>query len=175
MARQSKRTPKRDAIFFETLAHNGIVTYAAKVAGYARVSVYEYRRDDPDFAARWEEAIVASTENLEAEAYRRAAQGTESFVVSNGKVVLFKVPKVSSITGEIELDENGEPILEAQPLVERKYSDTLLIFLLKARKPATYRERYDLNIGKQEPEAADLSDADLERIANYDNSSSGSE
>jgi hypothetical protein len=100
----------------EALAKTGVITYAARKAGVARQTVYAWCADDPDFKAAFDEALVASTELLEAEAYRRAHDGVLKPVFQGGQ-------RVGSI---------------------REYSDTLLIFLLKARKPETYRERLDV-------------------------------
>ena len=58
---------------------------------------------------------------LEDEAMRRAKDGVARFVVSGGKVVMHP--------------ETGEP------LTKRVFSDTLAMFLLKARRPERYRKR----------------------------------
>ena len=66
----------------------------------------------------WDHLIEAGTEVLEDEALRRARDGTDKPIYQGGK-------KVGSV---------------------REYSDTLLIFLLKARNPAKYRERIDAHV-----------------------------
>ncbi len=57
------------------------------------------------------------TDRMEDEARRRAVDGVEESVFYQGE-------QVSTV---------------------RRYSDTLLIFMLKARRPETYRERSDIN------------------------------
>ncbi len=89
----------------------GMVTAACRATNVGRQTVYEARKDET-FAAAWDEIEQESTEAMEREAYRRGMEGVVEPVVSGGK-------HVTDVT---------------------KYSDTLLIFLLKARKPATYRE-----------------------------------
>lgn len=170
MARPTKRSPKRDDLFFQALAADGVVGRACELAGYARFSVYDYRRKDPEFRQRWAEALERSTERLEAEAFRRANEGHSSYVVSNGRVVHLEVYKRDS-EGNIVVGTDGKPIiLERKPLVERKHSDTLMIFLLKARRPEKYRDRFDLNVGpKAEPTAEELSDTELMDLIRRDN------
>lgn len=109
------RTPKKDwhPAFLAALADTGSVSRACKVAKVGRTAAYEHREADADFAAAWKDAERISVELMEDEARRRAVEGCRKPVFQGGKRV-------------------GE-ILE--------YSDTLLIFLLKARRPDVYRER----------------------------------
>ncbi|HBN6294119.1 TPA: hypothetical protein ACX3EH_001329 [Vibrio parahaemolyticus] len=56
MSRKTKRTRARDNKFFETLENGGLimtVSNAAKIAGYSRSSVYDYKNSDPVFAKRF--------------------------------------------------------------------------------------------------------------------------
>jgi len=47
----------------------------------------------------------------------------------------------------------------------KEYSDTLLIFLLKAHRPKKYRERYDVRIRKRlETNVVNMTDAELEQF-----------
>jgi hypothetical protein len=107
-------TPKRPwkEQFLSALASVGVVAHAAKKAKITRQAAYLARDADPVFAARWKDAVEQSTELLEAEAIRRASTGTLKPVYQRGELV-----------GKI-----------------REYSDTLLIFMLKARKPGMYRD-----------------------------------
>ncbi len=100
------------ATFLEILSETSNVTAAALAAGVDKKTAYNHRRDDPDFAEAWEDALDDATDALEAEARRRALRGVEEPVYQGGK-------KVGTI---------------------RKYSDTLLIFLLKGHRPERYRE-----------------------------------
>jgi len=87
-------TAKRKKMFLEKLRKFETVTHAAEAAGVRRKTVYEWRKNDPEFARAIDEVFEDVTDELEKEAHRRAKDG----------------------------------------------SDTLLIFLLKARRPAMYRE-----------------------------------
>lgn len=95
------------------LAETGNVTLAASAAGVNRATPYRWRQDDPDFARAWEDAMEAAADKLEQEAWRRAVEGVEEPVYRGGKLV-----------GTV-----------------RKYSDTLLIFLLKGARPHKYQDR----------------------------------
>jgi len=80
--------------------------------------VYELRKRDEGFAAGWEEAEERAADALEAEAWRRAVVGVQDPLVAGGKVVR---------------DDDG------QPLAIRRYSDTLMLALLKARRPPRHQ------------------------------------
>lgn len=94
----AKRAPKKRRVwkpaFLKALLELGTVTAACDAAGIGRRTVYQERQRDEEFAIAWADVEAASTDQLEAEAHRRAVNG----------------------------------------------SDTLLIFLLKSRKPEIYRE-----------------------------------
>ena len=99
--------------FLAAYAECGTITQAAEIAGIDRVTHYRWLKDDPEYAKAFEEAHEKSVERLEQEARRRAVEGWEEPVFHKGKVV-----------GKV-----------------RKYSDTLLIFLLKGAAPDKYKDR----------------------------------
>ncbi len=113
MARRTNRTPKKREAFLSVLAGGGSVTLASATAGIGRQRVYEWRQDDSDFATEWDVAVEAGTDVLEDEARRRAVEGVEEPVFFQGNTV-----------GHV-----------------RRYSDTLLIFLLKGRRPKKFKDR----------------------------------
>ena len=88
------------------------MTHSARACGASRSQVYLQRVQDAEFSQAWDEAVEAGTEALEQEARRRALQGVEEERVGPGGV----------------------------KYRTRKYSDVLLIFLLKARRPTVYRD-----------------------------------
>jgi len=77
-------------------------------------SAYVKKERDAKFSADWDAAYAEAADRLEQEAWRRAVEGVEEPVVSMGKLVR---------------DEDGKPI------ALRKYSDTLMLALLRAHKP----------------------------------------
>jgi hypothetical protein len=93
---------------------------AAGVAGITRARAYQVRKKDLDFAAAWDESEERAADALEAEAWRRAVAGVPEPLVSAGRVMR---------------DEDG------QPLAIRRYSDNLLLALLKARRPEKFKDR----------------------------------
>lgn len=97
-------------IFFETLATTDHVQKAVTASGLSRRSVYAWRDTDPEFAQRWTDAREAYVDKLEAEAYRRAVEGTEKGVWHQG----------------------------VQVGAERQYSDSLLALMLKAKRKREY-------------------------------------
>ena len=106
------RRPVWEKAFLETLEQTANVKLACSSAGVSRAVVYRRRARNPEFSAKWGEAVDQAVELLEAEARRRAAVGVEEPVYYQGAVV-----------GHV-----------------RKYSDVLLIFLLKAHRPRVYRD-----------------------------------
>ena len=112
--RTDEATAEKDwrPAFLEAFAKYGLVIAAAKEAGVARSTVYHERQRNEEFALAWADVEEWSTEEMEQEARRRAVMGVQEPVYYRGELV-----------GHV-----------------RKFSDTLLIFLLKARRPEIYRE-----------------------------------
>jgi len=108
------RTPKDRAAFLEALQNTGNVSTSCQIAGLPRSCVYDWREADSDFAAHWVSALKLGCDALEDEAVRRGCEGHLKPVFHQGKEI-----------GTI-----------------REYSDTLLIFMLKARRPARFRDNY---------------------------------
>ena len=113
--------------FLADFAQTGNVYESCRTVGVGRSTVYHWQEMDDQFAAGWREAELTATEVLEAEARRRAASGVRRLKFDKGQ------PIINPETGE--------------PYVELEYSDTLLIFLLKARAPEKYRDRFDVKHG----------------------------
>ena len=113
MANRTTRTPEKDEAFVEALRLGASIAKAARAAGYSRASIYEWRQADEAFRAAWEEALEEGTDRLEDEAFRRAHDGVP-------KAVFYKGDRIATV---------------------QEYSDTLTIFLLKARRPEKFKER----------------------------------
>ncbi len=109
------RHPKKGAML-TALAKTGNVTSAAKAAKIDRDTHYEWLKTDADYAIAVDAAMEQAADLLEAEARRRAETGVLEPVYQSGE-------KVGTI---------------------RRYSDTLLIFLLKGARPEKYRERAEV-------------------------------
>jgi len=102
--------------FLEALSKAQPVTVACKMAHWYQPDVYRWRKQDPKFAEEWDAALAEGTGMLEQEGIRRALVGRELPVK----------------------DKDGN-IIGTQLIPP---SDTMLIFMLKARKPEVYRETY---------------------------------
>lgn len=113
MANKTKLTVEKRDEFLEALSECGNVTHAAKGVGVSRQQLYVVRGEDEEFAAKWDEAAKLGAARLEDEARRRAVEGWEEGIWHRGQ-------KVGTV---------------------RKFSDTLLIFLLKGAMPEKYAER----------------------------------
>lgn len=109
------RTASTQAAFLKEFSLSGHVGNSAKKAGIERATVYLWR-SDPAFEVLFEHARKQAVSVLEDEAHRRAMVGVDEPVFYKG------VP-----CGAV-----------------RKYSDTLLIVLLKANAPDKYRERQEI-------------------------------
>ena len=119
MANRTTSTPKKRETFLAAIAETGNVSLACKKAGVPRRTAYEWKQSDTQFSEAWDEAVEAGTDSLVQEAVRRAHAGVDEPVYYQGE-----------ICGTV-----------------RKYSDTLLIFLLKSHRPSVYKESVDLNHG----------------------------
>src|SRR6185437_2704474 len=90
---------------------------AAKAAGIDRTTVWRWLEKDERFSAAYHQAEKQAEEVLEAAAWKRSVQGTT---------------KQRHV-----YDRNGK-LIDTE--VTTEYSDSLLMFLLRARNPAKYRE-----------------------------------
>jgi len=111
---KASRWPEKKRKFLEALREAGNIRIACEVAGIDRRQLHQKKTRDPKFSADWDAAYAEAADRLEQEAWRRAVEGVEEPVVSMGKLVR---------------DEDGKPI------ALRKYSDTLMLALLRAHKP----------------------------------------
>lgn len=66
--RQKKR-------FIETLEAQSTVLHAAKAAGISRQTAYRWRKDDPAFDSRWDEALDNAVDVVENSLYQKAVNG----------------------------------------------------------------------------------------------------
>jgi hypothetical protein len=106
--------------FLDSFKMTGNISESADASGIARSTVYRWQEQDDEFAAGFREAEIKATECLESEARRRAVDGVLRLKFDKGQAIIDP--------------RTGEPYMEAEK------SDTLLIFLLKARAPEKYRE-----------------------------------
>lgn len=117
---RTNRTPKKRTAFLKALSETASVLRACRLSRVTRSVVYEWRAQEKDFEKAWDAALELGSDALEDEAIRRAHDG-----------VLKPVYQKGYRCGTI-----------------REYSDTLLIFMLKARRPKRFRDniKIDANV-----------------------------
>jgi hypothetical protein len=122
--------------FLLALASSGNISHACSEAGIDRKTAYNRKRDDAGFRARWSDAINEAADLLELEARRRAHDGVNEPVVFQGEVAGQWVDEGG------ETCQKGTPGARFVPLTIKRYSDTLLIFLMKGTRPKKWRESF---------------------------------
>ena len=106
-------TPELREAFLANLREMPMVRRAALAAGIKWLNtLYDLRNRDPEFDREWRDALRIGYTRLEDEAVRRGVEGTERPVFHKGEVV-----------GHV-----------------REYSDTMLMFVMKAVMPEKYRD-----------------------------------
>ncbi len=111
----------RKSIFLAALRWHGNVSAAAQTAGYSRRHFYHLRQSDATFAADWADALEGAADRFELEAVRRAVDGVEETRFYQGAAI-----------GAVQ-----------------RYSDRLLMFLLKARRPGVFDARMRAGVHPQ--------------------------
>ncbi len=112
-AHYTKCTPKKKADFLRELRNGGLVNKAAAACRLSRSVLYQHKRRSATFANAWDVAVDESVDLvLIEEARRRAVDGVKKPLHNKGV-----------LTGAYV----------------REYSDSLLMFLIKARRPE-YRQ-----------------------------------
>lgn len=112
MAKRTRnRTPKKrknwKPVFLRELSRTACVLYSAIKAGVGKVTVYDARKADVAFKEAWDDAKEIANELLLVEGRRRAYEGVLRPIYQGGK-----------LRGKV-----------------KDYSDTLLIFFIKAHNP----------------------------------------
>ncbi len=112
------------AAFLSNIANGKTTSAAADAAAIDIAWPFRWRDENRKFASAWKAADAAGADLIEEEAFRRAVKGVEKPVYRAGEVV-----------GHVA-----------------DYSDTMLMFLLKARRP----ERYGPRVGESTLDAEAL-------------------
>ncbi len=126
--------------FLRHLADTGNVRASCQVATVPRSVAYELRHKDASFALAWRHALDDATDDLEAEARRRAKDGVDEPVIYQGEMMGVWVSPDGTAT---KRKRRGSRFV---PLTVKKYSDNILILLLKAHRPEVYKERLDVQL-----------------------------
>ena len=124
VSRRDKRTrsvtEKKIEMFLEALREGHCVIDAAEIADSNRHSLYRIRREDSprgrQLAIDWDQAYDDGTDHMEKEVERRAIKGIDEPIFYQGVKVATK----------------------------KVYSDNLLMFMSKARRPKKFRDNVDM-------------------------------
>jgi hypothetical protein len=120
--------------FLAALRETANIRMSAELACVGRATVYTRRNSDPDFAREMSEAIEDAVDALKLEVRRRALNGIDEPVIYKGQIM------------GSWINEQGKQVLPNTPgssfvpLTVKKYSDVLMMFLLKAHKPGEFRD-----------------------------------
>lgn len=135
---------RRQAAFLEAYKQCATITHAAQISKIVRQTHYDWIAKDNEYQKAFAEAEVAATDALLQECRRRAIQGVTEPILYRGKVVK----------------------------TIQKYSDSLLMFLIKGALPEVYRERYEFSggtkpirfVGYDQEKMKGLSDEELQTL-----------
>ena len=127
-------TDENKELFLEALARSGVIGSACRAAGISRATAVRWRKEDPLFLEAFNDALADASDELEHEARRRAYEG-----VTSEKII-----------------GSGD---NARVVIETRYSDTLMLALLKAKKPDEFADRSKTEFsnpdGTMRPESTD--------------------
>ena len=135
------RTGRWRRPFLEVLAATANVTRACAAVAIDRRTAYETRDRDKAFAQQWREALDHAADLLEGELRRRAYEGV-----------------LEPVFGSL-----GAGAGSGQVGVIRRYSDQVGMFLLRAARPETYRERHQVTVAN-EPRTPDEAAAEADGV-----------
>ena len=114
-------------LFLASFAQTANFTAACRHAGIDRSTAYRWQEHDETFMLRYQQAEAEANDVIRAAIFRRAIQGIDKPLHYQGRLVK---------------DENGKPA------TVKEYSDTLLIFLAKARMPE-FRDKQQVELSGQ--------------------------
>jgi hypothetical protein len=129
--------------FLQHYLRNGSFNLAALHVGVTGPAVRKWAKKDPLFAECFTSVKEAFAERLEQEADHRGAWGVKVLRYYMGRPLM-------------------DPRTNGKPLIEREYSDQLLMFRLKALKPEMYRDR--LVEGREKSYVNVYRGVDVERV-----------
>jgi hypothetical protein len=120
--------------FLAALRLTGNHSAACRAAKIDRTTPYKARAEDPAFAAAYDDALAEACDGLELEARRRAHDGVDEPVIYQGQLCGAWVDPAGAVVAR---DTPGAKLV---PLTVKKYSDALLLALLKAHRPERFKD-----------------------------------
>ena len=125
-------------VFLDKLRETGNVMRSCEVAGVGRTTAYTHREKTETFSKLWDDALADAVDFMDEEARRRAMYGVD------------------------------EPIYHLGVCVDtiKKYSDTLLIYLLKVHGGPKYKDTLvNRHTGKDDDSPIEVAFTDLVKQA----------
>ena len=114
-----QKRAKQKEVFLKCLANGDSIRSASEQVKVVRQTVYNWKENDEEFAAAWDEAMEAGIERLEDAAYNRAMEGSDTLMIFLLKA---KRPKVYSDKQRLEhTGADGGPLSIAS--IERRIVD----------------------------------------------------
>lgn len=157
-----KSNPERLRKFLDTLADVGVLTTAAKKAGFSTETAKNYiqkaAEGDPAFVLIWgdtegpfnehvKSALTMAVDRVEECVWRRAT-GYEEIQVFQGRIqyqIDYDAIKLGAEPGTYEAilkDKNGKPV----PVTVTKQSEDLQLAILKAHRPEVYGAKTQVDV-----------------------------
>jgi hypothetical protein len=140
-------------IFLAAFSEIGVVKYAAIASKIDRKNHYRWMREDPEYPARFRQALTMATETAEDEMRRRALIGVYEPNIFQGR---FVYPQEEVEIEPAVLDRKGRVITPARtewrdrpgakPLGIYRKSDQMLLAWLRAYKPERYRPAQSVEV-----------------------------
>lgn len=117
----------RKMAFLKGFATDGIVKTGLEAAGVTRDTLKQWRERHEWFEEAYKRALDDANDLIERELHRRAVHGVNEPITYQGQPTWVTNPA----------DPNGPPVM----FTVKKYSDSLMPLLMKARKPQEYGDK----------------------------------
>lgn len=164
-AAPSRMTAEVKRLFLETLARHGTVKSACETVGVTRWDAKKERAADPEFDRLWTEATEEAADVLEAEAFRRAVEGFELKTTIKRSETKRRgaapAKKQEGATAEAAPGPEADEKQGEMVSVAHKFSDGLLVLLLRANRPEKFGGRMTMVEAAPEDEMARDTDPPL--------------
>jgi hypothetical protein len=101
---RARRTVRWHATFIQALRKSPNITAACHAAGVNRTTAYRHREDDESFAAKWDEALDQSVDEVEETAFRIAKEGDNQmiqFVLKAHRPAIYRERSEVAVAGGI--------------------------------------------------------------------------
>lgn len=137
-------TSVKQRLFLAAYARTGSIAAATLAARCSSTAHYQWLKI-PEYAEAFEAAKEQSIQKLENEVRRRAEEGEAEMVLYQGAPVM---EPLYDANGEVVRDrKTGRIKYSNRPLIVRRKSDLLAMFLLKAARPEQYRDNAKVQLG----------------------------